>query len=83
MFRTNGRDVGETGCSSLAQQEIGLTINCSGYGENNDWSVAEVIILNRALSRDEIVCVEQYLATKYGHTALELATSREPELEPE
>ena len=89
VFRTNGRDVGESGCSPLAEREIDLWINGwtgqQGWtAQRSDWSVAEVIIFNRALSRDEIVNVEQYLATKYGHTAPELAcTSGAPEPEPE
>lgn len=82
VFRTNGRDVGGAGCSPLAEREIHLHINSGS--ELSDWSVAEVIIFDRALSRDEIVSVEQYLATKYGHTAPELAcTSGAPEPEPE
>lgn len=61
LYRGNAVSYGWSGGSASTR----LSVN-AGSGEFSAWQCAEVIVYNRSLSLNEMLLMEQYLATTYG-----------------
>ena len=72
LYRANKQDF--TTSSRSYSGSTRLTINQGYYsGETSDWACAEIIIMNKRISDNEILCIEDYLLDKYGLSRNETA----------